>query len=220
LAAIEPSCKREEKFDPRSGNDFVIHRCDDRVITIASNARTASHWQWTVFPDGSQEGINSCGVRWTYDAQTTVYTNTNGERRVGEGAFRERLASPIRCDRDAGRFDARLAAVRTRVLSVDVARENYAGSCKSLEPPEGIPLDSIVIGGTDKLIAEGRLLPPGYGPSVSPETIQACRRLSADIERTESEIDRELQDVDEAARRQGMLPGIIRDMFARHGFTR
>ena len=40
-----------------------------------------------IHADGSQSGINKCGDRWTYDAQTKIYKNENGEIRQGEGAF-------------------------------------------------------------------------------------------------------------------------------------
>jgi len=90
----DPSCEVEENHDNTSGNHFTIARCSDgATITFGSNSRTGSQWRWTVFPDGSQVGIDSCGDRWTYDARTTVYENTNGERRVGEGALRTRMGS-------------------------------------------------------------------------------------------------------------------------------
>jgi len=51
--------------------------------------------------DGSSSGIDKCGNRFTYDAKTTVYTNENGEKRVG-GEFRKRLEWPTPCKVDPG----------------------------------------------------------------------------------------------------------------------
>jgi hypothetical protein len=94
----ESSCQSEEKQPDTSGNHFVVQRCSDRTNIWGSNLRTGSKWQWSVFPDGSEVGIDSCGVRWTYDAKTTVYKNSNGEIRFGEGDSRVRLEAATRCE--------------------------------------------------------------------------------------------------------------------------
>jgi hypothetical protein len=97
------SCQSEETHDEKSGDHFLVNRCSDNTTNVqASNVRTGSRWQWTVFPDGSETGIDSCGVAWTYNAKTTVYRNANGEVRFGEGAFRFRVASPTRCQAEPG----------------------------------------------------------------------------------------------------------------------
>ena len=96
--ASDPSCTSEETADDATGNHFQVERCANGTVRVrASNPRTGARWQWTVFPNRSQEGTDSCGVKWTYDASTTEYRNTNGEVLVGEDLFRERLEAPTRC---------------------------------------------------------------------------------------------------------------------------
>jgi hypothetical protein len=73
--------------------------------------------------------------------------------------------------------------------------------------PAGVPLDSIVVGGTDALVAQGRLLPPGTGPGpsqITNETMPECRLLWEDITAASTTIEREFNDIQEMARRSGI----------------
>ena len=93
------SCQSEDIHDEKSGNEYLVKRCSDHTTSVqAFNPRTGAKWQWTVFPDGSEAGIDSCGSPWTYDARTTVYRNANGDMRFGESAFRTRMDSPASCE--------------------------------------------------------------------------------------------------------------------------
>ena len=47
-----------------------------------------ANWQNTIFPDGSEQGSNSCGVRWSYDARTDRYETSLGENGQGKNVFR------------------------------------------------------------------------------------------------------------------------------------
>jgi hypothetical protein len=88
--------------------------------------------------------------------------------------------------------------------------------------PPGVPLDSIILGGTDALVAQGRLLPPGTGPGpseIANETMPECRLLWEDITTASTTIERELNNIQETARRRGIYPGIVRDLLAKYGFN-
>jgi hypothetical protein len=91
-------CQSEHKYDPTSGDTYLIARCSDGTTRVqGSNTRTGAEWSQTIHADRSQSGTDKCGSRWTYDAQTKTYKNENGETRQGEDAFRERLESPMPC---------------------------------------------------------------------------------------------------------------------------
>jgi hypothetical protein len=91
-------CQSEHKYDPTSGDTYLIARCSDGTTRVqGSNTRTGAEWSQTIHADRSQSGTDKCGYRWTYDAQTKSYKNENGETRQGEVAFRERLESPMPC---------------------------------------------------------------------------------------------------------------------------
>jgi hypothetical protein len=88
----------EHKYDPASGKTYLSARCSDGSTRIqGSNTRTGASWRLTINADGSQSGTDTCGSRWTYDAQTKIAKNDNEETRQGEAAFRERLESSASC---------------------------------------------------------------------------------------------------------------------------
>jgi hypothetical protein len=91
-------CQSEHKYDPTSGDTYLIARCSDGTMRVqGSNTRTGTEWTQTIHADGSQSGTDKCGYRWMYDAQAKSYRNENGETRQGESAFRERLVSAMPC---------------------------------------------------------------------------------------------------------------------------
>jgi hypothetical protein len=97
-AGSSAGCRSEHKYDPRSGDTYLITLCSDGTARLqGSNTRTGAEWSQTIHGDGSQSGTDKCGYRWTYDAQTKTYRNENGETRQGERAFRERLESSVAC---------------------------------------------------------------------------------------------------------------------------
>ena len=142
-----PPCQSNDSYDSRSGNRTRNIRCSDgTTVQVGSNARTGAKWQTKYFPDGSMEGIDSCENRWTYDANTTVYANDNGERRVGLGEFRRRLRSaelPCQSDpqnfnryaRDAGQAAATRCSIVSRPSTIEElvsqVRRLIASGCRA-----------------------------------------------------------------------------------------
>jgi hypothetical protein len=124
-------------------------------------------------------------------------------------------------------IDDRLRFLSSRVGEVLKQENHYMTYCKghstTVQPsmPHGIPLDSIVIGGTDALVARGVLLPPGTsaGPfQIANEALPECRSLHDEVEAKATTILRELDEVTESARRNGIQPGVLRDLMVKHGF--
>jgi hypothetical protein len=124
-------------------------------------------------------------------------------------------------------FGARLQSLRRTADDGWANYDRYMKACdgkvtmtRPVTPP-GVPLDSIVLGGTDALVAQGRLLPPGTGsgPSgISNETTPQCRLLWDDTTKASSMVERELNDIQETARRRGIYRGIVRDLLTKYGF--
>jgi len=89
------SCQPEERPAGADGNQYLILRClDGTVNEHGFNASTGSKWLNTFLPDGSQAGIRSDGVKWTYDDKTRVYRNSAGEVRLHQGAPNIRVGLP------------------------------------------------------------------------------------------------------------------------------
>lgn len=85
-------------YDPartRSLSNCVIQQCSDDTTVHGRNVATGSEWHKTAFADGSQSGVDHCGVKWTYDTRTTVYRNDAGEVRFGKQPFRIELPGPL-----------------------------------------------------------------------------------------------------------------------------
>ena len=57
-----------------------------------------ANWQNTIFPDGSEQGGNFCGVRWNYDARTDRYETSLGEKGQGKNIFRANFNRISRCE--------------------------------------------------------------------------------------------------------------------------
>jgi hypothetical protein len=238
-SSASSTCQSENRPADKFGNSYVIQHCSDGTTNeLGSNSRTGSKWLNKYWPDGSSAGIDSCGNRWTYDAKTTVYANDNGEMRVGEGEFRRRLEEPTSCKTKASKsdqekmreramisFSSRLVATRKLADDAESNHQRYMSGCyrKTTQPavPDGVPLDSIVIGGTDALVAQGKLLPPGFGPSgIDMETTAMCRGLLSDIDLASAKVERELTAIEDDARRQGIYPGVMRELFGQYLFAR
>jgi hypothetical protein len=124
-------------------------------------------------------------------------------------------------------LDDRLAAVRKAADEAFANRDRYAAACAGKVTTNlpaqgpGVPLDGLVIGGSDALAAQGILLPPGTGPGPTEtrnETTPQCLILRQDITAQEATIKRDLDGIEETGRRSGILPGVIRDLLSKHGF--
>ncbi|MBI3049076.1 MAG: hypothetical protein HYY76_12285 [Acidobacteria bacterium] len=122
--------------------------------------------------------------------------------------------------------DKQLQVLSKRAGGVLVKRNRYisfcAGQATIVQPatPQGTPLDAVVIGGTDALVAQGLLLPPGTGPGslqIPNETTPECRILKDEIATESASIIHEITLVEDSARRKGILPGVVRDLLAKHG---
>jgi hypothetical protein len=129
-SADRPSagCQSEHKYDPASGDTYLIARCADKTTRMTgSNTRTGATWSQTIHADGSQSGTDRCGYQWMYNGQTKTYVNDNGDTREGEAAFRERLESTTPCA--ARSVSARPAsAASNQPFCTDTSRTDASGN--------------------------------------------------------------------------------------------
>jgi hypothetical protein len=124
-------------------------------------------------------------------------------------------------------FSRRLQTIRNLANDAEANYRRYMAGCygkvTTTQPavPPGVPLDSVVIGGRDALVAQGQLLPDGTGPGPSisqNDTTPQCRILLNDIATQTATINRELDDIEAAALRGGIYPGVLRDLRREYGF--
>jgi len=75
-------------YDYNSGNFYDVDTYSDRTEVRGHNFNTGSMWSGTYNDDGTSYGTDKDYNHWTYDSNSTVYTNTNGTMCFGTGALR------------------------------------------------------------------------------------------------------------------------------------
>jgi hypothetical protein len=75
-------------YDYRNGNMYNWNTGPSGTHVFGNNFNTGSTWQNNIMPNGNQNGIDSGGNFWNYNAATGSYMNSNGHGCIGSGYAR------------------------------------------------------------------------------------------------------------------------------------
>jgi hypothetical protein len=89
LAALAGPAWAGSYYDWQSGNSYNWNTTPGGDTYVHGyNLNTGSMWNQTIRPNGDQNGFDSRGNYWNYNAGTGSYFNSDGTTCFGRGAFR------------------------------------------------------------------------------------------------------------------------------------
>lgn len=106
-------------------------------------------------------------------------------------------------------FDKRLDGLSTMRSTLSGDLEKYERACRGKVTTGG---------GTGVILLPAELAWFVQTLSIDNETTPACRMLVTEIKTRSQHVTRELENIDETARRRGIYPGVMRDLKRGYGF--
>jgi hypothetical protein len=76
------------KCDYATGNCYQTNNFNGTTRVYGNNMQNGTNWNTTIQQNGNMRGTDSDGNMWNYNAQSKIYSSSDGTTCYGEGASR------------------------------------------------------------------------------------------------------------------------------------